>query len=153
MMVGLYAIPAPPLAHGRSNVSHKLQLSQQERIKLRLTIFTFFVACLTGLFLLLNVVSSPEGFPTSRDEYRSRGISGSDRIKSLSTSWAYYSPYQPAADFDGSTREGCVVSQVNIVSLVWFPSLDRSQSIHFDASCRAALHRFNAMAPDTQPPE
>jgi len=36
--------------------------------------------------------------------------------KSFSESWAYYSPYHPAASFEDSTREGCVVSQVNIVS-------------------------------------
>ena len=117
MMVAHHAIPVPPLVHGQSKVSHKLRLSQQERIKHRLTIFAFFVACLTGLFLFVNIVSSPEArFPASRDEYRSRVVSGSDRIRSLSASWAYYSPYHPAAEFDGSTRKGCVVSQANIVS-------------------------------------
>ena len=35
---------------------------------------------------------------------------------SFSESWVYYSPYHPAASFEGPTREGCVVAQVNIVS-------------------------------------
>jgi len=136
MMVAHYAIPAPPLVHGQSKVSHKLRLSQQEETKLRLTIFAFFVACLTGLFLFVNIVS-PEGFPASRDEYRSRGVSGSDRIRSLSASWAYYSPYYPAAEFDGSTRKGCVVSQVNIVSSQF--------GFHFDRSHRRSTSIHHAM--------
>ena len=155
IMVAHYAIPPQPLVHGQSKVSHKLQLSQQERTKLRLAIFAFFIASLTGIFLFVNIVSSPEEFPASRDEYRSRGASGSDRMKSLSASWASYSPYHPAADFDGSTREGCVVSQVNIVSspFGFLPASIISPSIYFIASRLAAFRSFNATVPDTQLPE
>jgi len=124
MMIARYGVPAPPLALGRSRVSHKLQLSPQEKLKLRLALFTLLVACSTGIFLLVNVVSSPEGFPVFRGEYRSRGVTeGLDKLapiasEPLSSSWAYYSPYHPAGKFEGSTRESCVVSQVNIVSSV-----------------------------------
>lgn len=129
MMVAHYGIPAPPPALGRSKVSRKLQLSPQEKVKLRLAVFTFFGTCFTSLFLLLNVVS-PEGFPTFRDEYYSRGVipdfdKTSITAGPLSSSWAYYSPYRPAGKFEGLTPEGCVVSQVNIVS---FFSLSRSIS-------------------------
>ena len=134
-MVSHYGIPMPPpLARGPSRVSHKLQLSQQERINLHLTLFALFVssalfvACFTSLLLLVNFVPPPEGFPASRDGYYSRGASGFEKLASapLSTTWAYYSPYHPAGKFEGSTRGGCVVSQVNIVSLL--ASIDLPQS-------------------------
>jgi len=120
MMIARYGIPAPPQALGRSRVSHKLQSSPQEKLKLRLALFALFVACSTSIFLLVNAFSSPWGFPVFRGEYRSRGLDQLAPIAAepLSSSWAYYSPYNPAGKFDGSTREGCVVSQVNIVSSV-----------------------------------
>ncbi|KAF9645613.1 phosphoglycerate mutase-like protein [Thelephora ganbajun] len=119
-MVAHYGIPTPPPALGRSRVTHKLELSPQEKVKLRLALFAFFAACLTTLLLLVNVVSSPEGLPT-HDEYHSQGtIFGSSELGptakgSISVSWASYSPYHPAGKFEGSTREGCVVSQVSIL--------------------------------------
>lgn len=127
-MVSHHYVPAPPLARGRDRVSRKLRLSRQEKIKLRLTLSALFVACFTGLWLLIDILASPDGFPAPRDEYRSSDAPGFDKLPSMSTSWAYYSPYHPAAEFEGSTREGCVVSQVNIVSPV--PPPDRSVSIH-----------------------
>lgn len=122
-MVSHFGIPTPHLAQGRSRVSHKLQLSQQEKIKLHLTLFALFalfLACFTGILLLVDAVSSPGAFPPSRDEYHSRGASELDRLPfaSLWALWAYYSPYHPAGKFEGSTRKGCIVSQVNIVSSV-----------------------------------
>ena len=99
-----YFIPAK----GQSKVSHKLRLSQQEKAN-RLTTLAPFVACLTGLLLLVNLVSPSK-------EQRDHSVSASMLAELLPASWAYYSPYHPAAKFEGSTREGCFVSQVNIVS-------------------------------------
>ena len=137
MMVARYSIPVPPPALGRSKVSHKLQLSPQEKFRLRFTIFAFFFACSTSLFLLVDVVSSPEGSSTLRDESHNRGvISAFDKPPSiakapLSSYWAYYSPYHPAGKFKGSTPKRCVVSQVNIVSFFFLSRVDRSR-------CRSA---------------
>jgi hypothetical protein len=122
-MTAHYGIPVPPPALARSRVSHKLQLSPQEKLKLRLTLFALCLASFTSLLLFINVVSPQEGFSALRDEYHSRDVisafnkSSSIATEPLSSYWAYYSPYHPAAKFEGSVREGCVVSQVNIVSL------------------------------------
>ena len=132
MVTARYSIPALPPALARSRVSHKLQLSSREKVKLRLTLFALCVASFTTCLLLLtNVVSPLERFATLRDEYHSRDvISGLNKPSSiakepLSSYWAYYSPYHPAhGKFEGSTRGGCVVSQVNIVSS--FLPVDRS---------------------------
>jgi len=119
-MATRYGIPPLPLIPGRSKVSHRLGLSPQERFKLHATIFALFISCLTGLSLFVNVVSPPEWLPASRGEYQSRDVIEFDKLSStapklFSTSWAYYSPYHPAGKYGGPTREGCVVSQVNIL--------------------------------------
>ena len=106
---GIFAQPPP-----RSKVSRTLQLSRHEKLKLRLVLFAVFLVSLTGLLLLVNVVSSPYRFFLPHEEYRS----SSDSSAWTSTSWGPYSPYYPVAKFEGSTRKGCTVSQVNIVSSV-----------------------------------
>jgi len=123
IMTAHYGIPVPPPALARNKVSHKLQLSPQEKVQLYLILFTLCLASLTSLLLLVNVVSPPDRSPTFPDQYHSRGAtSASNKPPSiaadpLSFYWAYYSPYHPAAKLETSIRKGCVVSQVNIVSL------------------------------------
>lgn len=152
MMVSHYCVPTVPLSQGRSKVSHELQLSRQEKIILRLTLSALFVACLAGLLFLVNVVASLEGFPASRDECRSRGILGFDKSPSASssTSWAYYSPYYPAGKFKGPTREGCVVSQVNIVSSIFLLRSILSMIPLLCITDAVVSHSSNATEPDTQ---
>jgi len=148
-MVTHYGTPALPLAPGRSKVSHSLELSPEEKIKLRVALFALFAACLTGLSLFVDVVSSPARFPA----YHTRGVLGSDKLASVAVgSWAYYSPYHPAGKFEGSTRDGCVVSQVNIVSS--FSPSDRSHRRSFSVRhSDVASYSFNATGHDTQLPE
>ena len=149
-MASRCGFPAPPLAQGQSKVSHKLQLSQQEEIKHRLTLFTFFIACFTGLFLLVSPVSSPEGFPVPSNESRSSGVPALDKLAEnvLPASWAYYSPYRPAGKFEGSTREGCVISQVNIVSSAPLPCTIDLTADHSDvASGTWQIQRHGARYP------
>ena len=157
MVTARYSIPDLPPALARSRVSHKLQLSSREKVKLRLTLVALCLASFATLLLLLNVVSSPERFLTLRDEYHSRDvISGLNKPSSitkepLSSYWAYYSPYQPAhGKFKGSTRKGCVVSQVNIVSS--FLPVDRSHRRSISLSDPPSPS-FSATEPDTQLPE
>lgn len=158
MVTARYSIPAPPPALARSRVSHKLQLSSREKVKLRLTLFALCVASFATLLLLTNVVSPPERFSTLRDEYHSRDvISGLNKPSSiakepLSSYWAYYSPYHPAhGKFEGSTRKGCVVSQVNIVSSLL--PVDRSHRRSISLSDHPPSSSFSATEPDTQLPE
>lgn len=146
-MVSHYGISTPPLAQGRSKVSHQLQLSQQEKIELHLTLlglFTLFLACFTSIVLLVNLIPPP----ALRDEYHSRSVVWFDQLATvpLPTLWASYSPYHPAGEFEGSTREGCVVSQVNIVSSV-SPLRSISLSIHLHTM---TYHSFNATERDIQ---
>ena len=87
--------------------------------------FTCFVACLTRLSLPVDLISPSEGVPALGDEHRSYGALRFNKWvpASLSASWAYDSPYHLAGKFEGSTNHGCVVSQVDIVStLFWFLS-------------------------------
>ena len=123
LMLARYSVPVPPPTLGRSNVSHRLALSQQEKARLYLTLSTFSAACFAGLLLFMSVIPFPEVFPALRGDYRSRGTtSRSDNLQPLtgthrpSSSWAAYSPYHPAGRYERTVREGCVVSQVNIVS-------------------------------------
>lgn len=155
-MVNHYGISTPPLAQGQSKVSHKLRLSQQEEVKLRIIQSALFVACLTGLLVLVNAVAPPEGFPEPpRNDYRSRGaLVGSDKspLVPFSTSWACYSPYHPVGKYEGSTGEGCVVSQVNIVSSV--PALiDLTADPLPYVTDTIVSNSSNAMVPGTQLPE
>jgi hypothetical protein len=122
LMVTHHTISLPPPVLGRSNVSHRLALSQQEKVKLWLTLSTFSAACFTGILLFIAAVPLPVGFPTLRDDYHSRSPTSRSGHVSPTTadSWASYSPYYPAGKYEQPTREGCVVSQVNIVSS--FPS-------------------------------
>ena len=122
----IHGFSVPPWALGRSKVSHRLRLSRREKIGLCLALSSFFLACFSILLLLVTVISSLAGFPTSRDEYHSRtatfGFDKSSAIDKapLSSLWASYSPYHPAGEYEGSIREGCVVTQVNIVSQASF---------------------------------
>jgi len=90
----------------------------REIVVLRLTLSALFLTFLIIGSLLANIVSSPHG-PSILQQNHDGGMLDAlaeTAIKSYSESWAYYSPYHPAAPFEGSTRKGCVVSQVNIVS-------------------------------------
>ena len=119
-MVARYGIPPPSPALGRSKVHHRLRLSRHERLRLCLALVAPFTACLS-LLLLVILVSSPVRFPDSPDEYQIRRVipesdtPSSTTAEPLSSLWAPYSPYYPAGDYEASIREGCVLSQVNIV--------------------------------------
>jgi len=104
-------------------------MSRQDLVTLRLTLSALFLTFLIIASLLANIISSPHSsqtpLPSSSqhhhdgDPHQNGGVLDAlaeMATKSFSESWAYYSPYHPAAPFEGSTREGCVVSQVNIVS-------------------------------------
>lgn len=155
-MTAHYGIPVPPPVLARSKVSHKLQSSPQEKLQLYLILFTLCLASLTSLLLLVNVVSPPGRSPTLSDEYHSRGATSafnrppSIAADPLSFYWAYYSPYHPAAKFERSTRKGCAVSQVNIVSLSVDRSRCQSASLHHSDPPPSS---FNVMVPGTQLPE
>ena len=106
-----------------SKPSHRLQLSGREKIGRCLILSSLFLACFSILLLLVTVISSLTGFPVlSRNGYHSLGaMFGFDTSSAidkapLSSLWASHSPYHPAGEYEGSTREGCVVTQVNIVS-------------------------------------
>jgi len=104
-------------------------MSRQDLVTLRLTLSALFLTFLIIASLLANIISSPHSSqtplpPSSQhhhdgDPHQNGGVLDAlaeMATKSFSESWAYYSPYHPAAPFEGSTREGCVVSQVNIVN-------------------------------------
>ena len=104
-------------------------MSRQDILTLRLTLSALFLTFLIIASLLANIVSVPRGSPTLHsqpvqqhhddDPHQDGGMLDAlaeMAAKSFSESWAYYSPYHPAAPFEGSMRQGCVVSQVNIVS-------------------------------------
>ena len=144
----------PPSNLGLSKVSHRLRLSRREKIGLCLKLSFFFLACFAILSLFVTVISSLARFPVlSRDEYHGRGVTfGFNTLStvdntSLSSLWAYNSPYHPAGEYEGSIREGCVVTQVNIVSS--FPlAFHRSQG-RLTYLC-ATPRSFNATEPDTR---
>ena len=102
-------------------------MSRQDIIALRITLSALFLTFLIIASLLTNIVSSlhgssiphPQPAQHGDDPHQDGGVLDAlaeMAIKSFSESWAYYSPYHPAAPFEGATRKGCVVSQVNIVS-------------------------------------
>ncbi|KAF9778341.1 phytase [Thelephora terrestris] len=115
-----YGVPPLDPALARSKVHHRLRLTRQEKVQLCLALFAYIIACL-GLLLLLVALFAPDRFPASRDEFQSSRVTpGSDRassttLKPLSSLWAPYSPYHPAGKYEAPIREGCVLSQVNIL--------------------------------------
>lgn len=120
-MVPSHGLSTSPPALSQSKVSHQLRLSQQERLDLCLVLSALFTASLTGLLLLVNLASSQDRSSPLPAEFQSRGVTfGFGRpfplhSQPLSSSWAPYSPYHPAGKYEDPTREGCVVSQVNIL--------------------------------------
>lgn len=145
-MVVHYATPILPPPLGQSNVSHRLSLSQQEKIKLCLTLSTFSAACFAGLLLLIGLSPLPDGFPALRGEYHSRSpIDRPDNLSPTTTHlWGPHSPYYPAGKYERSIREGCVVSQVNIASFFFFFFHNRShiRSITLASKTRSPVPNF-----------
>ena len=104
-------------------------MSRQDIVTLRLTLSALFITFLVIASLLANITSSlhsssalhSQPVEQHHDDNPNQNGGMLDALaqtaaKSFSESWAYYSPYHPAAPFEGSTRKGCVVSQANIVS-------------------------------------
>ena len=91
----------------------------RQSVTIRLTLSVLFLALLTTASPPNNVVFSLHGSSVLRPDRQNDGTLGAlaeIATKSVLESWANTSPYYPAAPFEGSTRKGCVVSQVNIVS-------------------------------------
>lgn len=131
-------------------------MSRHDIFTLRLTLSGLILTFLIVVSLFANIASSPRDSPTllpppaqqhhDDDPHQNGGMLdelAEIAIKSFSESWAYYSPYHPAAPFEGSTREGCVVSQVNIVSHYFLCAVPNGMRIAF----RRCLSRFSASAP------
>ena len=99
-----------------------MNASQQDLVAVRLTLFALFLTFLITASFLVSILSHPHSFPITQqhdDDYpHQEGDIAEMAKKAFSNSWAYYAPYYPAASFQESTRtpEGCVISQVNIVS-------------------------------------
>lgn len=127
-------------------------MSQQDLAAVRLTLSALFLTFLVTASLLASIVSPPRSFPIiqpnpdyhhANDPHQQGGkvdALAEMAKKSFSDSWAYYAPYYPAAHFEesGRMREGCVVSQVNIVS---HPTMPQSTPTQFPS--------FNVMVPGT----
>jgi len=127
-------------------------MSQRDIVTVRLTLSALFLTFLIIASLLANIASSPHIYSTLQQNDDNPHQNGGTldalaemTIKLFSESWAYYSPYHPAAPFEGSTRRGCVVSQVNIVSHYSHP--------HYVLSISIPLPSFNATGPAIPPPE
>lgn len=112
-------------------------MSQQDIIAVRLTLSALFLTFFIVASLFVNVISPPQSSPAllpqhvqqhndedSQNSGMLDALAGM-AIKSFSKSWAYYSPYYPAAPYERSSRKDCVVSQVNIVSHYSHPYLRR----------------------------
>lgn len=98
-------------------------MSQQDIIAVRLALSALFLTFLIIASLLMNVASPSQSFsiPQQHNDDNSHengmlDILAEMAMKSFSASWAYYSPYYPAAPYEGSPRKGCIISQANIVS-------------------------------------
>lgn len=88
-------------------------------LAVRLTLSALFLTFLIFASLLASIVSPPHDSQTL--PHHDDGPVAIDALsqtsrKAFSSSWAHYAPYYPAATFGRSTRRGCIVSQVNIVS-------------------------------------
>jgi hypothetical protein len=95
-------------------------MSRQDIIAVRLTLSALFLTFLIIASFLANIMSRSSPVLLPQHVQQNNGgmldaLAGM-AIKSFSESWAYYSPYYPAAPFEQSSWKGCVVSQVNIVS-------------------------------------
>jgi len=103
-------------------------MSQQDIIAARLTLSALFLTFFIIASLFANIVPPPQSSPALLPQHVQQHNDDSPQnsgmldalagmaIKSFSESWAYYSPYHPAAPFERSSRNGCIVTQVNIVS-------------------------------------
>jgi hypothetical protein len=132
--------PCAARAHGWRGplVPRRKGMSRQEIAAVRLSLFALFLTFLIIASLLANVTPLPrKRFPVQQhhngDSLKNEsGMVDSLAVmarKSFSDLWAYYAPYCPAATFKDATREGCLVSQVNIVSRYpHTPCPGRSQS-------------------------
>jgi len=127
-------------------------MSQQAIVTLRFTLVALFLTFLITASLLANIISSPRSsqilLPPHRHDGGTLDALAEMAIKSFSESWAAHSPYHPAAPFEGSTREGCVVSQVNIVSHHFFHAISSGTS-PVDAYHTFQLQRHGARYPTT----
>ena len=68
-VIKFHGFSVPPSALRRSKVSHRLRLSTRALSRT----FRSLLACFISLLLLITVIPSLERFPSSRDEYHSRG--------------------------------------------------------------------------------
>ena len=138
------------------------EMSRQHIATLRLTLSTLFLTFLIIASLFANFASSPHRSQTllppptqhhhDGDPHRNGGVLDAlaeMATKSFSESWAYYSPYHPAAPFEGSMREGCAVSQVNIVSPHFLHAAPNGPAL----SMLILLFSSNATALGIPPPE
>lgn len=126
---------------------------QQEIAAIRLALSALFLTFIIIASLLANVISSQDGSSSLQQHHDDDSHQHNGTVdalaetarKSFSNAWAYYAPYYPAAPFDNSTREGCVVSQVNIVSHHFYHTAPRLMP--------NSSSSFNATAHDTPPPD
>jgi hypothetical protein len=111
-----------------SDIKRDHRSSINEITTVRLTVFALLTTSFTVASLLIDTISLSQNAPalSSQSVQQHHGDNAQSSgtldalaetvMESFSGSWAYYSPYHPAAPFETSTRNGCVVSQVNIVS-------------------------------------
>lgn len=91
-------------------------MSQQDIIAVRLTLSALLLTFFIIAPLLAKIISLPQHNNDNPQNSGTLDALAGMAMKSFSESWAYYSPYYPATPFERSSRKGCVVSQVNIVS-------------------------------------